>query len=201
MNTSFSIKLLSIYKNYPSRTVRPGNGRFPGNSGDFMEGVFGPEIFRTFSNDFRSIPAGKHRNLTGIYRKKSENFPTGIVLSCRIWWPEWSTWVLIKWNLKNERRVFETSFVTQLLYLLFLSKWLFLDKTNNTYIHTYIYVQKHFSFYIWSIILFITVPTMSFISIIYCWWIWANCTCCCVFSCCCCISCWWTAIGRDGGIF
>jgi len=27
-----------------------------------------------FSDDFRPIPAGKHRKLAGIHRKKSENF-------------------------------------------------------------------------------------------------------------------------------
>jgi hypothetical protein len=45
-----------------------------------MEAVFRPEIFRTFSDDFRRVPAGTHKKLTGIHRKKSENFPTGILL-------------------------------------------------------------------------------------------------------------------------
>ena len=33
----------------------------PGDSGDFVEAVFRSEIFRIFSGDFRSVPAGKHR--------------------------------------------------------------------------------------------------------------------------------------------
>jgi hypothetical protein len=47
-----------------------------------VEAVFRPENFRIFSNDFRSVPAGKHRDLTGIYRKKSENFPARILPPC-----------------------------------------------------------------------------------------------------------------------
>jgi hypothetical protein len=54
-----------------------------------VEAVFPPEIFRIFSDDFLPVPAGKHRKLTGIHRKKSNKFPVGIllplpVLSCRI---------------------------------------------------------------------------------------------------------------------
>ncbi len=47
-----------------------------------MEVVFGPEIFRIFSNAFRLAPAGKHRKLAGIRRKKSGQFPAGILLPC-----------------------------------------------------------------------------------------------------------------------
>ncbi len=66
-----------------TRSNRPAWKRsVPGNSGDFVEAVFRPEIFRIFSNDFRSVPVRKHRNLAGIYRKKSENFPAGILLPC-----------------------------------------------------------------------------------------------------------------------
>ena len=54
----------------------------PWNSGDFVEAVFRPEIFRIFSDDFRSVPAGKHRKLAGIHRKKSGQFPAGILLPC-----------------------------------------------------------------------------------------------------------------------
>ncbi len=53
-----------------------------GNYVDFVEAVFRPEIFRIFSNDFRSVPVGKHRRLVGIHRKKSENFLVGILLPC-----------------------------------------------------------------------------------------------------------------------
>ncbi len=45
----------------------------PGNSGDFVEAVFRPENFRTFSDDFRPVPAGKHRKLTGINQKNLDN--------------------------------------------------------------------------------------------------------------------------------
>jgi hypothetical protein len=38
--------------------------------------------FSLFSDDFRPIPVGKHRKLTGIHRKKSEQFPVGILLPC-----------------------------------------------------------------------------------------------------------------------
>ncbi len=54
----------------------------PGNSGDFVEAVFRPENFRIFSDDFRPVPAGKHGELTGIHRKKSGQFPVGILLPC-----------------------------------------------------------------------------------------------------------------------
>jgi len=36
-----------------------------------MEAVFPAENFRIFSDDFRPIPAGKLRELTGIHRKKN----------------------------------------------------------------------------------------------------------------------------------
>jgi hypothetical protein len=45
-----------------------------------VEAVFPPEIFRIFFDDFRPVPAGKHRKLTGIHRKKSNKFPVGILL-------------------------------------------------------------------------------------------------------------------------
>ncbi|CAF3355466.1 unnamed protein product [Rotaria socialis] len=38
--------------------------------------------FRIFSSDFRSIPAGKHRNLAGIRRKNPTVFLIGILLPC-----------------------------------------------------------------------------------------------------------------------
>ncbi len=40
-----------------------------------VEAVFQPENFRIFSDDFRTVPAGKHGKLTGILWKKSEKFP------------------------------------------------------------------------------------------------------------------------------
>ncbi len=75
---------------YPKYIQFPGNlynasyGKRPvtGNSGDFVEAVFWLEIYRIFSNAFRQAPAGKHRKLEGIRRKKSENFPARIVLPC-----------------------------------------------------------------------------------------------------------------------
>jgi hypothetical protein len=45
-----------------------------------MEAVFRPENFRTFSDDFRPVPVGTQRKLTGIHRKKSEQFLAGILL-------------------------------------------------------------------------------------------------------------------------
>jgi hypothetical protein len=63
-----------------------------------VEAVFSPENFRIFSDDFRPFPAGKHRKLTGIHRKKSNKFPVGILLllpaissaflllSCKLLW-------------------------------------------------------------------------------------------------------------------
>jgi hypothetical protein len=54
----------------------------PGNSGDFVEAVFRPKNFRIFSDDFRPVPSGKDRNLTGIHRKKFGQFPVGILLPC-----------------------------------------------------------------------------------------------------------------------
>jgi hypothetical protein len=45
-----------------------------------VEAVFLPENFRIFPNDFRPFPAGKHRKLRGIHRKKYGNFPVGILL-------------------------------------------------------------------------------------------------------------------------
>jgi hypothetical protein len=45
-----------------------------------MEAVFRPKIFRTFSDDFRPVPVETQRKLTGIHRKKSGQFPAGILL-------------------------------------------------------------------------------------------------------------------------
>jgi hypothetical protein len=45
-----------------------------------VEAVFPPENFRIFSDDFRLVPAGKHRKLAGIHRKKPNKFPVGIPL-------------------------------------------------------------------------------------------------------------------------
>jgi hypothetical protein len=45
-----------------------------------MEAVFCPEIFRIFSDNFRPVPAGKHRKLAGIHRKKFGRFSAGILL-------------------------------------------------------------------------------------------------------------------------
>jgi hypothetical protein len=46
-----------------------------------VEAVFPPEIFRIFSDDFRPVPARKHRKLTGIHGTKSNEFPVRILLS------------------------------------------------------------------------------------------------------------------------
>jgi hypothetical protein len=48
-----------------------------------VEAVFPPEIFRILSDDFRPVPAGKHRKSTEIRRKKSNkggvsNYDIGI---------------------------------------------------------------------------------------------------------------------------
>jgi hypothetical protein len=45
-----------------------------------VEAVFPPENFRIFSDDFRPVPAGKRRKLTGIHRKKSNKFLVEILL-------------------------------------------------------------------------------------------------------------------------
>ena len=39
-----------------------------------VEAVFRSEIFRTFSDDFRPVPTGKQRKLTGIHWKKVREF-------------------------------------------------------------------------------------------------------------------------------
>ncbi len=39
-------------------------------------------MFWIFSDDFRPVPIGKHRKLTGIHRKKSGQCPAGILLPC-----------------------------------------------------------------------------------------------------------------------
>jgi hypothetical protein len=80
--------------------------------------VYGPYIWRSNTDRIRSVSIGKHRQLAGIHRKKSKNLPAGILLpfprnfrcfptgygdfsasflqdpagSCRIWWPESSSW-------------------------------------------------------------------------------------------------------------
>ncbi len=84
----------------------------PGNSVDFVEAVFRLENFRIFSDDFRLVPARKHRKLTGIHRKKYGQFPAGVLLprssdfrcfpagSRGIRWPESSTWVFFLKKLK-----------------------------------------------------------------------------------------------------
>jgi hypothetical protein len=45
-----------------------------------VEAVFPPENCRIFSDDFRPVPAGKYRKLTGIHRKKFNKFSVGILL-------------------------------------------------------------------------------------------------------------------------
>ncbi len=45
-----------------------------------MEAVFPLENFRIFSDDFRLVPAGKHRELAGIHRKKIRHIPVGVLL-------------------------------------------------------------------------------------------------------------------------
>jgi hypothetical protein len=46
-----------------------------------VNAVFPPGIFRFFSDDFQQVPTENHRKLTGIDRKKSNEFPVGILLS------------------------------------------------------------------------------------------------------------------------
>ncbi len=45
-----------------------------------MEAVFPPKTFRIFSDDFRPIPAGKLRELTGIHRKKNLTNESGVLV-------------------------------------------------------------------------------------------------------------------------
>jgi hypothetical protein len=52
------------------------------NDADTQVEQLGPENFRIFTDDFRPIRAGKNRNLTGIHRKKSGQFPIGILPPC-----------------------------------------------------------------------------------------------------------------------
>ena len=47
-----------------------------------MEAVFRPENIRIFSGDIRPVSGGKHRKVIGMHRKKSGNFPAGILLPC-----------------------------------------------------------------------------------------------------------------------
>ncbi len=87
---SLFLKILHVCRCCASNIVRlfPRSNKparkppVPNNSGDFVEAVFRPEIFRIFSDDFRPVPAGKHRKLTGIHRKKSGQIPVGILLPC-----------------------------------------------------------------------------------------------------------------------
>ncbi|CAF1388913.1 unnamed protein product [Rotaria magnacalcarata] len=81
--TEVQIKNLLLVNDPTSRSNSPAWKRpVPGSSVDFVEAVFRLENFRIFSGDFRSIPAEKHRNLTGIRRKSSIGFLTGILLPC-----------------------------------------------------------------------------------------------------------------------
>jgi hypothetical protein len=45
-----------------------------------LEAVFQPELFGIFPDDFRQVTTAKHRQLTGIHRKKSQKVPAGILL-------------------------------------------------------------------------------------------------------------------------
>ena len=47
-----------------------------------MEAVFRPENFGFFPVVSDQFLAGKHRKVIGIHRKKSRNFPAGILLPC-----------------------------------------------------------------------------------------------------------------------
>ncbi len=51
-----------------------------GDPSDFFGSSIPIGNFRIFSDDFRPVPAGKHRKLTGICRKKSGRFLIGILL-------------------------------------------------------------------------------------------------------------------------
>ncbi len=65
---------------------------------------FWTEICRIFSNDFRSVTAGKHRSWQESTGKKSEQYPARVTASmfqcfpagyCRIRWLESLTWVIM----------------------------------------------------------------------------------------------------------
>jgi hypothetical protein len=93
-----------------------------------MEAVFQPELSRIFSDNFRPFPTRKHRELVGIHRKKipktsgrntasiSGAFPRDTVafpyLSCRIRWPESSSW--------EEKSIQKTHIFIESIQLLFL---------------------------------------------------------------------------------
>jgi hypothetical protein len=80
MNPYYEFQDHAVVANY--KTVVPFTARkrpVPGDSGDVVETVFRPEIFRSLSNAFPSVLAGKHRKLAGIHRKKFGNFPAGII--------------------------------------------------------------------------------------------------------------------------
>ncbi len=65
----------------PPRSKITGRFRQESNENRWnVEAIFSPEICRIFSDDFRPVPVGKHRNLTGIHRKKSKKIPVGILL-------------------------------------------------------------------------------------------------------------------------
>jgi hypothetical protein len=90
---------------YLPRSNSPARKRpVPDNSGDFIEAVFRSENFRIFSNAFRPVPAGNHRKLVGIHRKKSEKCPAGILLSknhqnypeLAVFGPDCSTWEVFR---------------------------------------------------------------------------------------------------------
>jgi hypothetical protein len=62
--------------------MRESHRILQGNAGNIwnMEAVFPPGISRIFSDNFRTDPAGKRRNLSESTAKKSGKFPTGIML-------------------------------------------------------------------------------------------------------------------------
>ncbi len=77
----WKVSAIEQNKLYLPRSISTGRFR-PENTGTpwNMEAVFRPENFRTFSNDFRPVPVGTQRKLTGIHRKKSGQFPAGTLL-------------------------------------------------------------------------------------------------------------------------
>ena len=50
-----------------------------------MEAVFQPELSRNFSDDFRPFLTGKHRELTGIHRKKNSGRNTASTSGAFLW--------------------------------------------------------------------------------------------------------------------
>ena len=70
-----------VYSSHHPRSKNTGRFRQESTgSHRNVEAVFQPENFRIFSDDFRPVPAGKHRELIGIHWKKSNKFPVGILL-------------------------------------------------------------------------------------------------------------------------